>query len=165
MGESASPWRPALGTFARRAPTRASRAGGGSRPQRLAPAQGLGLEDVRARLRLPAFVTAAHDVVRGASEALPPLRGLGREALAARLAAAAAGLRFAERCTTRIHRRDGGDVGLPGEAQQASRSSCCPQKEAEAQPSCHEHMAVACALQTINPKPRALGAWPATVYI
>lgn len=70
------------------------------------------------RLQLPAFCTAAYDVVRAAGEAVPALRGLGRRDLSERLLAAAGGLRFVERCGTRIQRRDGADVGLAGDAQQ-----------------------------------------------
>ena len=88
--------------------------------------QGLALRDVVERLRLPAFTTAVHDVLRAAAEALPGLRSLSREALAARLEAAAGGLRFVERCSTRILRLDGADVGLSGDAHQARPLRCPP---------------------------------------
>lgn len=79
--------------------------------------QGLAITDMRARLELPAFVTAAHQIVTAAAEALPSLRAMTRDALQHQLAAVAAQLQFVPRCTTCIQRRDGADLAS-GEAQQ-----------------------------------------------
>lgn len=79
--------------------------------------QGLAIADVRARLQLPAFVTAAHQVVTAAAEALPALRAVTRDSLQRQLAAVAARLQFVPRCTTCIQRRDGADLAS-GKAQQ-----------------------------------------------
>ena len=84
--------------------------------------QGVALSDVKERLLLPAFVTAAFDVVRSAAEALPGLRGLSRTALQRRLLAMAPQLRFVASCCTHVQRLDGARVGLADDTLQAS---CC----------------------------------------